>query len=158
MFGKREAETPAAKSIGKERFATIIGERTAIKGDLDLSDSIRIDGHIEGNTRRRGEGAVTVVVGQSGKVTGDIHASRVVVAGTVLGGVHADEDVELQATALVEGDVQCRSLHVAHGARLTGRILTADAASAASASSVSKPVLVVDKDDQSDSAAQAKRA
>lgn len=140
MFGKR---TPsAAANLGKERFATIIGEATAIKGDLLLTESIRIDGQLDGHATRSPEGQVTVVVGASGRVTGNITATRVVIAGTVHGSVTADEEVELQASAVLEGDVQCKSLRVEHGARLVCRVATS-----AQPAAPTRPVLVVDQAD-----------
>lgn len=147
MFGKRAPDSDKATS--KERFATLIGEHTGIRGDLMLSDSIRIDGQVEGNIRRRRDQAVTVVVGPTGKVTGDVEASRVVVAGMVQGALHADDDVDLMATAVVEGDVHCKSLRVALGARLTGRILTHEQATTGS-----KPVLVIGQGETPEAAAR----
>ena len=138
MFGQRASAS--GSSLGKERFATLIGEATAIQGDLVLSESIRIDGQLDGHATRSPEAPVTVVVGASGRVTGNITATRVVIAGTVHGTVVADEAVELQATAVLEGEVHCQSLRVEHGARLIGRI-----ASGAQAATPPRPVLVVDQ-------------
>jgi cytoskeletal protein CcmA (bactofilin family) len=147
MFGKKSS--PAEASMAKERFATIIGEHTTIKGDIELADGIRIDGLLEGNASRLPEAHLAVVVGQSGTVRGNIDASRVVIAGTVHGAIRAQDDVELQPTAVVQGDVQCKSLRVAHGAQLVGRILTCEQPAASP-----KPMLVVD---QSDSAKLAQK-
>ena len=140
MFGRSSASASAVKGLGKERFATLIGERTAIQGDLLLSEGIRIDGQLEGNAHRTSDGHVAVVVGPTGRVKGNIHASRVVVAGTVHGSILAEDDVELHETAVVEGDVQCKTLLVAHGARLAGRILTTEHPTGAP-----RPVLVTDQ-------------
>ncbi|MEK8028991.1 MAG: hypothetical protein RLY78_4314 [Pseudomonadota bacterium] len=140
MFGtRRTADDPSVAT--KERFATLIGERTTIKGDLSLAEGVRIDGRLEGNTGREGDAPVTVVIGQNGSVTGNIVATRVVVAGQVLGTIQADEEVELHATAVIQGDVHCKSLRIAHGARVMGRIATADHPA------VSRPTLVVDQRD-----------
>lgn len=137
MFGRRDSrsETPG----GRERFATIVGERTTIRGDLELADGIRIDGRLEGNARAAAETRVTVVVGAKGFVSGDLAATRVVVAGTVHGSISAEEEIELQASAQVHGDVQCKTLRVQQGARLIGRVAASEQPAAGS-----KPVLVVD--------------
>ena len=138
MFGKKAS---AASGLGKERFATIIGEHTHITGDLLLAEGIRIDGRLDGHVSRQPDAAAAVVVvGATGRVNGNISAGRVVVAGTVQGAIHADSDVELQASAVVEGDVHCQSLRVAHGARLVGRVLTSEPVA-----TTTKPVLVVNQ-------------
>lgn len=142
MFGKRSSQ--AEVSLGKERFATILGERTTIKGDLELSDGVRIDGCLLGNARAIDGARVTVVVGTTGTVTGDISSGRVVVAGAVQGAIAAEDDVELLASAVVQGDIHCKSLRVMPGARLIGRIHASEPMPVAG-----KPVLVVDHQDAS---------
>lgn len=119
MFGSKKDS--AVEALSKERFETIVGQRTTFKGDLELSDSIRIDGRIEGDTRSQEDAKVAVVVGPTGYITGNITASRVLVAGTVLGAIHAADEVDLQNTAVVQGDIHCKSLKVVHGAQLIGR-------------------------------------
>jgi cytoskeletal protein CcmA (bactofilin family) len=123
-FGSSKQTNDAA--LSKERFATIVGARTTIKGDMELHDSIRIDGRLEGNTQALEDSKISVVVGPSGFVTGNITANRVVVAGTVLGAIKANEEVDLQATAVVQGDVHCKSLRVVHGAQLIGRTFASE--------------------------------
>jgi cytoskeletal protein CcmA (bactofilin family) len=123
-FGSSKQNNDAA--LSKERFATIVGPRTTIKGDMELHDSIRIDGRLEGNTQALEDSKISVVVGPSGYVTGNITANRVVVAGTVLGAIKANEEVDLQATAVVQGDVHCKSLRVVHGAQLIGRTFASE--------------------------------
>lgn len=123
-FGSSKQNNDA--TLSKERFATIVGQRTTMKGDLELHDSIRIDGRLEGNTLALEDSKISVVVGPSGYVTGNITANRVVVAGTVLGSIKANEEVDLQATAVVQGDVHCKSLRVVHGAQLIGRTFASE--------------------------------
>ena len=123
-FGSSKQTNDAA--LSKERFATIVGQRTTMKGDLELHDSIRIDGRLEGNTVSLEDSKISVVVGPTGYVTGNITANRVVVAGTVLGSIKANEEVDLQATAVVQGDVHCKSLRVMHGAQLIGRTFASE--------------------------------
>jgi cytoskeletal protein CcmA (bactofilin family) len=122
-FGSSKKHTSV---VSKERFATIIGQQTTIKGDLELQDSVRIDGRLEGNTLALQDSKVSVVVGPSGYVTGNIIANRVVVAGTVLGSIKANEEVDLQATAVVQGDVYCKSLSVVHGTQLIGHTFASE--------------------------------
>lgn len=138
MWFKRASSS--AGGLGRERFATLIGEATSIKGDLVLSESIRIDGRLDGDATRGADAQVTVVVGPGGRVVGNITATRVVIAGSVQGTVFADESVELQATAELDGDVHCQSLRVEHGARLSCRL-----AAGVQPAAPSRPVLVSDQ-------------
>jgi hypothetical protein len=50
-------------------------------------------------------------------MTGDVHAREVVIGGTITGNVHATERVELQATAIVTGDIVTQTILVQEGGR-----------------------------------------
>lgn len=67
----------------QEKFDTIIGATTEIYGRLVLVDSVRIDGKVIGNIETAKEKKVTVAIGRSGEVFGDITAYRIMVAGKI---------------------------------------------------------------------------
>ena len=92
MFEKLR-DKPLASS--QERFETLIGRTTQIYGRLVLVDSVRIDGKVVGNIETSKENKVTVAIGASGEVSGDVTAHRVMVAGKVEGNIYATERVEL---------------------------------------------------------------
>jgi cytoskeletal protein CcmA (bactofilin family) len=126
MFSKKKTNsTPLVNS--HERFDTLIGRQTEIKGTMRIVQSVRIDGKVIGNIEAPKDQAITVVIGQDGEVQGDVIASRVIVAGKVAGNIDAHERVELLSSALVQGDVKYGSIAVEHGARLLGLLLQVDA-------------------------------
>jgi cytoskeletal protein CcmA (bactofilin family) len=111
-----------------EKFDTLIGKNTVIHGRLVLLDSIRIDGKVVGHIESTKEESITVVIGASGEVQGDIVAQRVVVAGKVSGNIHAHERVELHADCLVQGDIKYGSIAIEHGSKVLGLLLQVGAA------------------------------
>jgi cytoskeletal protein CcmA (bactofilin family) len=113
-----------------EKFDTLIGKNTAIHGRLVLLDSIRIDGKVVGNIESSKDESITVVIGASGEVQGDIVAHRVVVAGKVSGHIHAHERVELHADCLVQGDIKYGSIAIEHGSKVLGLLLQVGATAA----------------------------
>ncbi len=107
----------------QEKFDTLIGSTTEIYGRLVLSDSVRIDGQVTGNIETAKDKNVTVAIGRSGIVCGDISAHRVMVAGKVEGNISATERVELYKDSEVRGDITYGSIGVEHGARLLGLVI-----------------------------------
>lgn len=107
----------------QERFDTIIGRTTQIYGRLVLLDSVRIDGKVTGNIETAKDNKVTVAIGQTGEVSGDITAHRVMVAGRVEGNIYAAERVEFHKDSVVQGDISYGSIAVEHGARLLGLVI-----------------------------------
>ena len=107
----------------QERFDTLVGRTTTIYGRLVLLDSVRIDGKVLGNIETAAGNKISVAIGPTGEVTGDITAHRVLVAGKVDGNIYAAERVEFHKDSLVNGDISYGSIAVEHGARLLGMIV-----------------------------------
>ena len=92
-FGMFEKLKDKSLSPSQERFDTIIGRTTQIYGRLVLLDSVRIDGKVVGNIETTKDNKVTVAIGLTGEVSGDITAHRVMVAGREEGNLYAAERV-----------------------------------------------------------------
>ncbi len=113
----------------QERFDTLIGRTTSIHGRLVLVDSVRIDGKVLGNIETTQDNKISVAIGLTGEVNGDITAYRVLVAGKVNGNIYAAERVEFHKDAVVNGDISYGSIAVEHGARLLGMVIQNKASS-----------------------------
>lgn len=111
--GPTSTPTPAGSGY------SLLDAQLVVTGDLDTAGSLRIDGKLEGNVRR----ADTVVLGVGASMSGDVHAREVVIGGTITGNVHATERVELQATAIVTGDILTQTILVQEGGVVNGRVL-----------------------------------
>ncbi len=101
-----------------EWMNSTIGEGSIFEGKFYISGSLRIDGKFEGDIRTDEE----LVVGENGKVKTNIHAKNVVVAGTVIGNIQADEEVKLLETARVLGDIETPVLTIQRGVVSQGSV------------------------------------
>jgi len=72
-------------------------------------------------------GARQVLIGRGGVVHGNVIADEVVVGGLVDGAILAAERLELQGTALVNGDIETKSIVVLEGACINGTVRMKDA-------------------------------
>ena len=109
----------------QEKFDTLIGATTEIYGRLVLLDSVRIDGKVIGNIETAKDKKVTVAIGRSGEVSGDITAHRVMVAGKIEGNIYATERAEFHKDSEVRGDITYGTIGVEHGAKLLGLVIQA---------------------------------
>ncbi len=107
MFLKQNK--PAAK------IETIIGHGTELEGNIQTSESIRIDGKIKGNIHAQG-----VVVGEYGVVLGDVTGRTVTIAGKVKGNISANELLELLPKGQIIGDLRTTKLVISDGANFEG--------------------------------------
>jgi cytoskeletal protein CcmA (bactofilin family) len=103
-----------------ESFDTLIGAATKIQGRMVVNKSIRLDGIIEGSIESSTDNQVTVAIGHTGLVNGDVRAHRVLVNGQVDGNIYAREKCELHETSKVKGDIHYGLLGIEHGAEILG--------------------------------------
>jgi cytoskeletal protein CcmA (bactofilin family) len=104
---------------------SIIGPGMTVVGDLTTDGTVRIEGRVEGSVRA----ARIVLIGRDGEVVGDVVTNEAVIAGRIQGTVVAENRLELQSTAVIEGEIHARSqqLKLDEGARLNGRVRMLDA-------------------------------
>lgn len=119
VFG---AAKKTADSLGYDKVQTIIGEGTEIRGTIQATGVIRIDGTLEGSIVHHGD----LIIGPKGRVMADIRSKALAIAGEVRGNVEADEKLELLPGARLYGDIQCGHLVVHEGAKFHGRSLMAN--------------------------------
>ena len=112
----------------QERFDTLVGRTTTIFGRLVLLDSVRIDGKVMGNIETAPGNKISVAIGPTGEVKGDITAHRILVAGKVEGNIYAAERVEFHKDSVINGDISYGSIAIEHGARLLGMVVQNKAA------------------------------
>lgn len=112
------------------RVDTLIGRSARIRGDVEFSGGLHIDGQVTGNVRVLPGGEASVSVSEHGVIEGSVEAPQVVLNGTVNGDIVASERVVLGAKARVRGNVSYGVIEMALGAEITGRLIPANAAAA----------------------------
>ena len=101
-----------------EAGLSVIASGMKIVGDIESSGVVKIEGVVEGAVR----GARQLLLGRQGTVHGDIRAHEVVIGGTVIGTIVADERVEIQGTSRVQGDIHTKSIVVLEGGVINGTV------------------------------------
>lgn len=101
---------------------SLVGEGMVVRGELRFSEGLRIDGHVFGDVVATGEGRSILVISENARVHGKVLANHVIINGEVKGPVHADELLELQPKARIEGDVRYEILEMHPGAQLDGEL------------------------------------
>jgi cytoskeletal protein CcmA (bactofilin family) len=94
----------------------LIGLGTEITGDILCNGDLRIDGNLSGNITSKGK----IVIGETGKIRGEIVCKNSDVSGIVEGKVTVAELLSLKSTARVNGDITTSKLAIEPGARFTG--------------------------------------
>ena len=93
-----------------------ISNGTTINGDIVSSSDIRLDGTLVGNLSTKGK----VVIGKSGKVTGEITCKNSDIEGSVEGKINVSELLSLKESSNIKGDIITNKLAIEPGAKFTG--------------------------------------
>ncbi|MFP4322084.1 MAG: polymer-forming cytoskeletal protein [Anaerolineales bacterium] len=109
-----KAPMMARKTVG---FETVIGANTTLHGELRTQADVRIDGTFEGTLEIEGN----VLVGETGKVSADIHAKNVSVAGAVRGDI-SGKKVQILRSARVWGNISASAITTEEGAFIDGKL------------------------------------
>ena len=115
MFGGKGKAAPSA-------IETLIGKDTIIQGDVIFKGGLRLDGTIRGNVTSEPGAEATLVVSENARIEGAVHASHLVVNGTITGPVHSETLVELQPRSRISGNLSYRALEMHHGAVVDGNL------------------------------------
>jgi cytoskeletal protein CcmA (bactofilin family) len=117
MFGNDKRNGPAVAAI-----TTLVAEGTTIRGDVEFSGGLHMDGAVQGSVSAQGDKAV-LTLSDKGRITGEIRAPNAVINGKVIGDIIVSERLELAAHARVEGNVYYKVLEMAAGAQLNGKMI-----------------------------------
>ena len=102
-----------------ERDMVNIGKSVVIKGELNGSEDLTIEGHVEGKIELREH---VLTIGPNGRIKAQVFAKAVIVLGEVTGNVTATEKVDIRDNGSVDGDIVAPRVAIAEGAHFRGTV------------------------------------
>lgn len=104
----------------KTTIDSLIGAATRLEGNVVFHGGLRIDGHVRGDVVAAEGAAGLLVIGEHGRVDGNVVASHLIVSGTISGAATVSGAVELQPKARVSGELRYRTVEIHRGALVEG--------------------------------------
>ena len=95
-----------------EKDVVNIGKSVVIKGELNGSEDLTIEGHVEGTIQLREH---VLTIGPNGRIKAQVFAKSVIVLGEVTGNVTASEKVDIR-------DIVSPRVAIAEGAHFRGSV------------------------------------
>jgi cytoskeletal protein CcmA (bactofilin family) len=115
----RPSAVPATATSQSPTDQATIGKSLVVKGEVTGSESLYIDGKVEGAINLPGN---RVTVGRNGQVSANISAREVVVLGKVKGNINASDRVDIRSEGALTGDVIAQRISIEDGAFFKGGI------------------------------------
>jgi len=105
---------------GNEEFDStainLLGAGTTINGDINSNGDIRINGTLTGNLTTKGR----VIIGETGKIKGEINCKNADIMGFVEGKFTVVDLLSLKSNSTVIGDVTIGRIAIEPGCRFNG--------------------------------------
>jgi cytoskeletal protein CcmA (bactofilin family) len=102
-----------------EKDIVNIGKSVVIKGELNGSEDLTIEGHVEGTIQLRDH---VLTIGPNGRIKAQVFAKSVIVLGEVTGNVTASDKVDIRDNGSVDGDIIAPRVAIAEGAHFRGSV------------------------------------
>ena len=102
-----------------ERDIVNIGKSVVIKGELNGSEDLTIEGAVEGTIQLRDH---VLTIGPNGRIKAQVFAKAVIVLGEVTGNVTASDKVDIRDNGSVDGDIVSPRVAIAEGAHFRGSV------------------------------------
>ncbi len=108
------------KPDGSIQVGGMLGEGVRVDGTMEFTQTFRVDGEFKGKILRSDR----LVVGEKGKVSGEIEVNSLVVYGTIEGKVKVKGALEIQPKGKIRGDLSLATaaLVVMEGGVIEGTI------------------------------------
>lgn len=95
---------------------SVIGIKNGFSGEFHSNGLLRIDGDFKGEVKGRG----VVLVGENGRIVGNLYAKSVRIGGKIKGNVYAINKVEILSTGKLYGDLYTSRVSAEEGMIFTG--------------------------------------
>ena len=102
-----------------EKDIVNIGKSVVIKGELNGSEDLTIEGHVEGTIQLKEH---VLTIGPNGRIKAQVFAKAVIVLGEVTGNVTASDKVDIRDNGSVDGDIVSPRVAIAEGAHFRGSV------------------------------------
>ena len=95
----------------------VVSTGTHIEGDFSSAENVRLDGSLKGTFKCEKR----LVVGEKGRVEGQVQAADAVILGQIDGDIVVNGTLHLRSTAKINGDISTKYLIVDEGAAYNGQ-------------------------------------
>ena len=124
MFGRK-------KNTVSGTVDTLIGKSAVVKGDMEFSGGLHLDGRIVGNVcaaapatgKASSSSTTTLWISEDGSIDGNVDVPSLVLNGIVRGDIRASSRVVIGAKAKVFGNVHYGVIEMTQGGEVNGKLI-----------------------------------
>jgi len=116
MLERKHKEAKETEALERREMNAFMGAETFFEGKLTFTGAVRLDGRFKGVIRSDD----TLIVGETGRIEGELHVGITIIQGEVVGNVYGKERVELHHPGRMIGNITAPVVIMDEGAILEG--------------------------------------
>ena len=120
MFTKSKAKKRRKTHV---HIDTLVGQQTHLKGDVEFSGGLRVDGKITGKINAINDIESMLTLSELGQIDGEVRVPNMMINGQINGDIYAVGHLELADKAKITGNVFYRLIEMAVGAEVNGQLI-----------------------------------
>jgi cytoskeletal protein CcmA (bactofilin family) len=116
MLERKHKEAKETEALERREVNAFMGAETFFEGKLTYTGAVRLDGRFKGVIRSDD----TLIVGETGRIEGELHVGITIIQGEVVGNVYGKERVELHHPGRMIGNITAPVVIMDEGAIFEG--------------------------------------
>jgi len=116
MLERKSKEAKVTEDLERREVNAFMGAETFFEGKLTYTGAVRLDGRFKGVIRSDD----TLIVGETGRIEGELHVGITIIQGEVVGNVYGKERVELHHPGRMIGNITAPVVIMDEGAVFEG--------------------------------------
>ena len=116
MLERKSKDAKTMEELERREVNAFTGPETFFEGKLTYTGAVRLDGRFKGVVRSDD----TLIVGDTGRIEGEIHVGIAIIQGEVVGNVYGKERVELHHPGRMIGNITAPVVIMDEGAVFEG--------------------------------------
>ena len=116
MLERKSKEAKVTEDLERREVNAFMGAETFFEGKLTYTGAVRLDGRFKGVIRSDD----TLIVGDTGRIEGELHVGITIIQGEVVGNVYGKERVELHHPGRMIGNITAPVVIMDEGAVFEG--------------------------------------
>ena len=117
MLKIKKNQSDSISKLDNAPISTVLGSETMFTGDIQGSQTIKIDGKVKGNIQVENG----VILGEKAQIEGDLKSKNIIVFGNILGNIYCNELI-IKKCGTVNGDIHTKTIEIEMGGKYNGKL------------------------------------
>ena len=117
MLKIKKNQSDSTSKLDNAPISTVLGSETMFTGDIQGSQTIKIDGKVKGNIQVENG----VILGEKAQIEGDLKSKNIIVFGNILGNIYCNELI-IKKCGTVNGNNQTKTIEIEMGRKYNGKL------------------------------------